>query len=77
MIMGKRRKRKLVQETVEIGNDGYDIVTLYTIKTMLLEMFKEEEQVLIETVSSLSTFKNIRIKKKNNEHLISPRTTRI
>ena len=63
MIMGKRRKRKLVQETVEIGcwtvDDGYDIVTLYTIKTMLLEMFKEEEQVLVETVSSVSTFKTL------------------
>ena len=59
MIMGRRRKRKLVQETVEIGNDGYDIVTLYTIKTMLLEMFKEEEQVLVETVSSVSTFKTL------------------
>ena len=57
--MGKRRKRKLVQETVEIGNDDYDIVTLYTIKTMLLEMFKEEEQVLVETVSSVSTFKTL------------------
>lgn len=59
MIIGRQRKRKLVQETVEIGNDGCDIVTLYTIKTMLLEMFKEEEQLLVETVSSVSTFKTL------------------
>ena len=73
-------KRKDGQELAETGNDTNDVVTVEPIKTIPQEIFKQKEQVLIETTSFASTLPNVRIQKlsadiaKNNEKLICAQT---
>ena len=64
-----------------IGNDANEVVTIETKATIFQEMFKQQQQVLIETVNSAATLTNVRINKlsagvaKNSEKLIQCLTT--
>ena len=76
----KMRKRENLQESTEIGNDVNKIVTIETINSIFQEIFKQQEQGLIETKSA-STLTNDRIDElsaditKNNEKLIIQEVT--
>ena len=46
-----------------ISNDANEVVTIETKAIIFQEMFKQQQQVLIETVNSAATLTNVRINK--------------